>query len=224
MGGMALVVLGLFVLVWIISAVVKASQDNGPKRRPDSRPRPVDGPRVERTSNSDIDRFMAEIDRLRRKGEGHPSGRAGDQSRQSPRTIAERPPRPEQRPKPVEQRRERERDRDRDRERRPRSATRPAPVPPPLTRTDPVPVLRPVTPQPPAPPPSPPPKPARPAKLAAIATSVPIIPSVPTAPLTPVAQTLQTLLRSPQGPAVSLILGEVFGEPRGRKPMRVRGR
>ena len=74
---MALVVLGLFVLVWIISAVVKASQDTGPKRRPEGRPRPLDdGPRPERTSNSDIDRFMAEIDRLRRKGEGcRPAGR-----------------------------------------------------------------------------------------------------------------------------------------------------
>jgi len=39
---MALVVLGLFVLVWIISAVVKASQDPGPKRPPGNRPRPVE--------------------------------------------------------------------------------------------------------------------------------------------------------------------------------------
>src|SRR4051812_7533726 len=93
MGGMALVVLGLFVLVWIISAVVKASQDTGPKRMPAARPRPPadDGPRVERTSNSDIDRFMAEIDRLRRKGEGAPAGRAADRPRPSPAPVIERP-------------------------------------------------------------------------------------------------------------------------------------
>ena len=72
-----LIVLGLFVLVWIISAVVKASQDPGSKRQPPAanRSRPADSPRVERTSNTDIDRFMAEIDRLRRRGEGAPVGR-----------------------------------------------------------------------------------------------------------------------------------------------------
>src|SRR4029079_13267750 len=92
MGGMALVVLGLFVLVWIISAVVKASQDTGPKRSPAPRAPPADdAPRVERTSNSDIDRFMAEIDRLRRKGEGAPAGRTADRPRPTPAPIGERP-------------------------------------------------------------------------------------------------------------------------------------
>src|SRR5438067_9729932 len=106
MGGMALVVLGLFVLVWIISAVVKASQDTGPKRQPPTRVRPLeDGPRVERTSNTDIDRFMAEIDRLRRKGEGLPAGgRAADRPRPAPPPIIERP-------KTLEPRRERDRER-----------------------------------------------------------------------------------------------------------------
>src|SRR3954453_14155385 len=109
MGGMALVVLGLFVLVWIISAVVKASQDSGPKRPPGGRPRPVEGPRPERTSNSDIDRFMAEIHPLRRRGEGAPPGRGGEPTRPAPRPIIERPV-PLPRPKPAEPRRERDRD------------------------------------------------------------------------------------------------------------------
>src|SRR5215207_10373033 len=128
MGGMALVVLGLFVLVWIISAVVKASQDPGPKRPPGNRPRPVEQqPRAERTSNSDIDRFMAEIDRLRRKGEGMPAGgRPAEPQRPAPKPIIERPPRLEPRPKPPEPPR---RERDRDRERRQRPAGRPAPPP-----------------------------------------------------------------------------------------------
>jgi hypothetical protein len=212
---MALVVLGLFVLVWIISAVVKASQDTGPRRRPDGRPRPTDDrPRVERTSSSDIDRFMAEIDRLRRKGEGLPAGNRPAEQRPAPRPIIERPRSLEPRPRPTEPHRERERERDRDRERRPRTS-RPVPTPPPLTRTEPVPVLRPVTPEPPTPPPSTPAKPARPAKPAAILGAPP--------PVTPVAKTLQGLLHSPQGPAAALILAEVFGEPRGRRPMRVRG-
>jgi len=214
MGGMALVVLGLFVLVWIISAVVKASQDNGPRRRPEARPRQFDDrPHVERTSGTDIDRFMAEIDRLRRKGEGMPAGGRPGEPRPAPRPIVERPRSLEPRPRPAEPRRERERDRDR--ERRPRTASRPVPTPPPITRTEPVPVLRPVTPERPAPPPAAPPKPARPAKLAAILGAPP--------PVSPVAKTLQGLLHSPQGPAAAVILAEVFGEPRGRRPMRVRG-
>jgi hypothetical protein len=214
---MALVVLGLFVLVWIISAVVKASQDNGPRRRPEGRPRPFDDrPRAERTSSSDIDRFMAEIDRLRRKGEGLPAGGRAGEPRPAPRPIIERPRSLEPRPRPQEPRRERERDRDRDRERRVRQAPRPAPTPtpPPLTRTESVPILRPVAPERPAPPPAAPPKPARPAKPAAVGAPPPV---------SPVAKTLQSVLRSPQGPAAALILAEVFGEPRARRPMRARG-
>ncbi|HVK11661.1 MAG TPA: hypothetical protein VM597_23015, partial [Gemmataceae bacterium] len=124
---MVLIVLGLFVLVWVISAVVKATQDPGP-RRPQggpNRPRPNGEPQPQRTSNTDIDRFMAEIDRLRRRGEGEPAGQRPADQRPAPRPAQRpvetqeqpRPPRPEPRPRPVEERR-----RDRDRERRPRQA------------------------------------------------------------------------------------------------------
>src|SRR6476469_434594 len=116
MGGMALIVLGLFVLVWVISAVVKATQDPGPNRHQEraNRPRPADAPRVERTSNTDIDRFMAEIDRLRRRGEGAPAGpgRAAEPPRPAPRPVeaqSTRQPRQEPRTRPAEDRR-RERD------------------------------------------------------------------------------------------------------------------
>src|SRR5687767_11476127 len=109
MGEMALVVLGLFVLVWIISAVVKASQDPGGKRpgpAPAGRSRSPE-PTPQRTSNSDIDRFMAEIDRLRRRGDGAAAGRPPEQ-RPAPPPIIERPPRPvsqsEPRPRSVERR------------------------------------------------------------------------------------------------------------------------
>ena len=213
-----LVVLGLFVLVWIISAVVKASQDPGSKRQTPaaSRSRPADNPRVERTSNTDIDRFMAEIDRLRRRGEGAPVGRA---SAPSPRSTIEPPPRPAQRseprPRPVERER---RERDRERERRPRTSPRPVAPPPPLPRTDPVPVLRPVAPEPPTAPGSPPhippipPKPVRPARTTATT-------GVSAAPQSAVLQSLHSVLQSRQGPAVAVILAEIFGEPPGRRGM-----
>jgi hypothetical protein len=203
---MALIVLGLFVLVWIISAVVKASQSSGPTGRynsPASRPRPAsNSPRVERTSDTDIDRFMAEIDRLRRRGEGAPSARPQPRPSPEPRTRAgER------------------RDRERERERRPRPIERPMPAPPPLP-TESVPVLRPVAPiapaapAPPPPPPAAPPKPVRPAKPAAV--------TVKAAPPSPVLQTLQGVLKSKQGPVAALILAEIFGEPPGRRGV-VRG-
>src|SRR5262245_5527829 len=198
MGPMALIVLGLFVLVWIISAVVKASQSSGQSGRYNSsasRPRPApESPRVERTSDTDIDRFMAEIDRLRRRGEGAPSTR----SQPSRQTV-------EPRTRPGERR-------DRERERRPRPVERPIPAPPPLPAES-VPVLRPVaptTPAPPPPPPAAPPKPFRPAKPAAAA-------GVTIAPPSPVLQTLQGVLKSKHGPAAALILAEIFGEPPGRR-------
>src|SRR5262249_41553831 len=96
----ALVVLGLFVLVWIVSAVVKASQNGGNKQPGPSASRSrqaSDSPRVERTSNSDIDRFMAEIDRLRRRGEGgrggppaEPAGPGSGTERAGPAAVAAR--------------------------------------------------------------------------------------------------------------------------------------
>ena len=213
---MALIVLGLFVLVWIISAVVKASQDPGSKRQPPTanRSRPADAPRVERTSNTDIDRFMAEIDRLRRRGEGAPVGRAAGQA---PRpTTIEPPPRPAQRSEPRARPVERER-RERESERKPRTTSRPvAPTPPPLPRTDPVPVLRPVVSEPTTAPGSPPhvpaipPKPVRPARTSATT-------GVSAAPQSAVLQALQSVLQSRQGPAVAIILTEIFGEPPGRR-------
>jgi hypothetical protein len=205
---MALVVLGLFVLVWIISAVVKASQDSGPKRPPAGRPRPVEGPRAERTSNSDIDRFMAEIDRLRRKGEGAPAGRGPTPAGPVPRPIVERPARVEPRPKPPEPRRERDRDR------RQRQAARPTPAPPPLPRSEAVPVLRPVTPDAPATMASAPIKPAQTAKTTATTT----VSSSTRA--SPIVETLQTVLRGRHGPAAALILAEIFGAPRGHQPVK----
>jgi hypothetical protein len=217
---MALVVLGLFVLVWIISAVVKASQDPGPKRPQGNRPRPVDPPpRAERTSNTDIDRFMAEIDRLRRKGEGLPAGsRAPEPQRPAQAPIIERPPRLEPRPRPAEPPR-RERERDRDRERRPRQSGRPAPPPTAPARTDPVPVLRPVTPEPPSTAPSAPIKPATTSKTKATAVAG----AASAGAASPVLQTLQSLLKDRNGPAAALILAEVFGEPRARQPYRLKG-
>ena len=208
-----LVVLGLFVLVWIISAVVKATQDTGSKRPPASRPRPpADAPRIEKTSNSDIDRFMAEIDRLRRKGEGAPAGPASEKPRPVQRPVVERTPRAEPRSKPAEPRRER------DRERRARQTSRPVPpAPPPLPMTDALPVLRPVRPTVPTPPSTSASAPIKPARTATTIATTTVSRSTSASP---VLETLRAVLRSNQGPAAAVILAEIFGEPRGRKAVK----
>jgi hypothetical protein len=199
---MALVVLGLFVLVWIISAVVKASQSAGPPRNaPVNRPRPNPDARVERTSDTDIDRFMAEIDRLRRRGEGTPAARPAEPASR-PVIIDRSASRPESQPRP--------RPTERQRERRPRPTVRPAA----LSRPEPVPVLRPIVPvSPSASPPAPPPPP--PAKVARVAKAAKPLPEIPN----PVLQTLQSVLKSKQGPAVAFILSEILGDPPGRRAM-----
>jgi len=211
MGQMALIILGLFVLVWIISAVVKASQDSGPKARPGAggnRQRQQENPqRIERTSETDIDRFMAEIDRLRRKGEGAATGRPPEPPRQQSRQGESRPSnRGEARPRPggVEHR-----ERERERERRPKQQA-PRPAPPPPLPAESIPVLRPVKPDMPSAPPPPPPPPAKLARPARLATQV------IAAPPSAVLQTLQSVLKTRDGRAAALILAEIFGDPRGR--------
>ncbi|HEX3150049.1 MAG TPA: hypothetical protein VHR66_18375 [Gemmataceae bacterium] len=207
---MALVFIGLFVLVWVISAIYKASQDSSGKKPPASRQRPYNESRpIEKTSNSDIDRFMAEIDRLRRKGEGAPAGRKVEQ----PRPVTQRPaldrPKTEPRARPKEPKREP------DRERRTRQSRPAPPVPPPLPRVEALPVLRPVTPDAPSTVASAPIKPAR--TRVTTATTV-----AGSAKISPVMETLQTVLRGKQGPAAAVILAEIFGEPRARQPIKPR--
>ena len=204
MNNMVWVIIGLFVLVWIVSAIVKATQSKAPNQQrvaaPPNRQRQAqaaDNPRVERTSNTDIDRFMAEIDRLRNRGEGVPAGRAVE------------PPRPsipiELRPRPG-QREEKEK------ERRTRANLRK--VPPPPLPSEPVPILKAITPE--SAPPSTPAVPARtirPTKTAATAVAMQNNAS-------PLLLTLQTVLKGKQGPAAALILAEIFGEAPGKKALK----
>ena len=200
MQNIVLVIIGLFVLVWVVSAIVKATQSNAPVQRgapPPNRQRQqaADNSRVERTSNTDIDRFMAEIDRLRNRGEGVPAGKAVE------------PPRPsapgQSRPKSSQRR---------EKEPRPRANLRT--VPPPPLPSEPVPVLRPITPE--SAPPSTPAVPARtirPAKTAATAVAMQNKAS-------PLLLTLQAVLKGKQGPAAALILAEIFGEAPGKKALK----
>ncbi len=198
--GIVLVIIGLFVLVWIISAVVKATQSTPPNQRAAAanRQRQAAANRpVERTSNTDINRFMAEIDRLRNRGEGAPAGRPAEQPRVSSAPLDARPktgPR-------------------REKERRPRAVLRTV-SPPPLP-SEPVPFLKPITAETQAgnSTPSVPSRPNRPARTASTAIAI-------QAKASPLLETLQAVLKGKQGPATALILGEIFSESPGKKALK----
>lgn len=204
MQGMVLVIIGLFVLVWIISAVVKATQPAPPQRGvpPVNRQRQAaDNRPVERTSNTDIDRFMAEIDRLRNRGEGVPAVRPVEQPQSQSRVA---PPPVDARPKTGPRR---------EKERRPRAVLRTT-SPPPLP-SEPVPFLKPITAetQTGTSTPSVPNRPNRPAKTASTALAM-------QAKASPLLETLQTVLKGKQGPATAFVLGEIFGESPGKKALK----
>lgn len=204
MGNIVLVVVGMFVLVWIISAVMKATQAANPK--PPARPLPPPNrnrpnnqqqPPAEKTTNSDLERFMAEIDKLRTGGPKPPAPqpKANPQPQRANQLAAGRP-----------------------QPNRTRANNRKANVPPPVPKTPELPpVLRPIEPV------APPATTAatshtlagfKQAKLARTAASGG---GTERDSVSPVLQTIQQILRTNQGPAVALVLKEIFGEPRCRQ-------
>ena len=79
MGNMIFVVIGMFVLVWVVSMVMKLTQAAnqrpapGPLPPPNRNRQPNQQSTPEKTTNSDLERFMAEIDKLRNRGEAPPA-------------------------------------------------------------------------------------------------------------------------------------------------------
>ncbi|WP_029631921.1 hypothetical protein [Zavarzinella formosa] len=202
-------VIGMFVLVWIVSAVMKASQSANPPRPttpPPNRNRPNQQQKQpEKTTNSDLERFMAEIDKLRTRGEAPPP----------PQTRPAANPRPPRINQPATARGEtpaRPRG-----ERRPnnRRSSAPPPLPP---KSAEVPVLRPVTPVEPAGPTGGGTAHTLPGfKQAKIARTASSGGGTLREEVSPVMKTLQTILKGDQGPAIAMVLTEIFGEPRCRR-------
>src|SRR5438046_10730864 len=81
------IVLGVVILIAVVSAVSQMVRGQG--RAAPRRPRPGRSGGSARTSSGDIDRFLQEIDRLRKKGEG---GAAADKARPIAKPV--RPPIP----------------------------------------------------------------------------------------------------------------------------------
>ncbi len=236
MGGLLIpmLVIVIFLVVWIVSNVIRAQQDaaQAAARRVNAPNRQAAGQRMESRGSSDIDRFLQEIDRLRKKGQQEKERQQDEQAAPPPR------------PRPVG---ERERDRGRDRrtepprprggaprpQREPRPAP-PAPPPPPPSPHEPAPIVAELL------APAPPVSTSKPgslasnieakaetARVAAEAASkaapgagartitpprrLPVGTAVPlAAPL----QMIQKLFQSKHGAAAAILLHEIFGPPR----------
>lgn len=217
MGNMIFVVIGMFVLVWVVSMVMKLTQAAnqrpapGPLPPPNRNRQPNQQSTPEKTTNSDLERFMAEIDKLRNRGEApparpRPAGNGNPPARpaQPSRIGGEAPQRARAERKPAE--------------RKPANNRRPNAPPPLPSKTDEVPVLRPVTPPPEVIPTGggtthtlPGFKQARLARTAASGGGT------LREEVSPVLKTLQTILKTDQGPAIAMVLTEIFGEPRCRR-------
>jgi hypothetical protein len=207
--GFPLIIIVIFLVVWIISNVIRAQQDaaqaaarrTAGNRASGNRSAPV--ARVEKTSTSDIDRFLQEIDRLRRK-----EGQQKAPVQESPPAAA--PPREKRQ------------------QTRPPQPKRAQPKPKPTIERKALPSL--------PPPPSMAPEPAEPPRTGLQnatpvelkypevqsygRTATPARPSRPAQAATPMSDSLallQTLFRTKQGTAAAVLLHEILGRPKCRR-------
>jgi hypothetical protein len=207
-----LVIVVIISVVWILSNIIRAQQEVAQQnaRRNASRPAPTPGSKpVEKHTAGDIESFLQEIERLRRKGQDEKSAPSGTgRTQEPPRQLPTlKKQKPQQRPPETKPRTRLKLDR---------------PAPPPI-----VPDVEPAQPKRLAPPPPPPPAPVFETQRSApplpetqgapVVTKLTALPSLAPVAQTSTAKLLQALLRSRQGPAVAVLLQEVFGPPKCRK-------
>jgi hypothetical protein len=235
MGGIPIIVIVVFLVIWVLTNVLRAQQDDSKAaRRPPVGPahRPPGAPPLERNTASDIDRFLAEIDRLRQRG---PQGEepAPTAARPTQRPAATPPPPPRPVPSPPQARPQPPAARPRTQQPQQRGAQghakRPTPPPaPPAKVAAPMPMT-----EAPAPAAASDPVQTRAeaqsdvrfvetsrqktlVKLAGVAGAV--SPSARKPPSTGSAlEAMQTLLKGKSGLACAVLLGEILGEPRCRR-------
>jgi len=217
MVGVTIVIIVIFVVVWIVSNVIRAQQDAAQaaaRRRSSGRNDAGAARAPEKTTSSDIDRFLQEIDRLRKKdGQGQQTSRAGGES--PPSAAAERT---QQRPRTQPQQK-RTPSRARPSERK-TSAPLPPPKPLPPVKSSTAPLVPELdtgrTEAPPAPA-------ATPVELKYPAVQTSTKPSAPSRPArpgqsgTPMSSSLEiihALLKNGQGAATAVLLHEIFSKPK----------
>lgn len=210
--GLTLTVIVIFLVIWIVSNVIRAQQDAAQaaaRRNTNRSTTAVTGRTPEKTSSSDIDRFLQEIDRLRKKG----TQEQGEAKKTAPTVERVPEPRREQPPRRTQSERKRG------------SGGRPPVVVPPPPPPAPLPSLADNTfgtklesPTVAPPPPVPqsqivkPVKPVRPVKPVK-----PIGPHKEIIPLTPTMQILQGLLKNRQTMAAAFVLQEILGKPKSQR-------
>jgi hypothetical protein len=225
--GIGLTLIVIFVVVWIVTNVIRAQQDAAQATRrtvnrpSGNRPSGAANSRVpEKTSSSDIDRFLQEIDRLRKKNQDQPA------SESQPKPSA---PRPQKQPEPLRTREQPPRRVPPERK-KPTSERKPArPVSPTSSVSGPASVPG-VTPT------------ARPPRVSPIEQSRPEVQPVrpvadpkqpslvrpaaepkqpgiaePAQPLTAPLQILKGLFKSGEGMAAAILLHEILADPKCRR-------
>lgn len=196
--GIPLIVIVIFLVVWIVSNVLRAQQDaaQAAAKRTLSKPVGASQPLPAQKGNSEIDRFLQEIDRLRRKGQQDQM-----ESKTAAAPPSERPPVREQ-PKRVAPERKKV-----------TLATRKSAQSGQGTTGQPK-----VEPLLPAPPPLPEPKPMEVAPTFEIVKPIPFNrPSVKRVSTSPALAVIQTLFTTGQGPAVAFLLHEIMSDPKCRR-------
>jgi hypothetical protein len=209
MGGV-LVVIVIFIVVWIIINVVRAQQDaaQASARRASTRPVGAANSLPQKTSSSDIDRFLQEIDRLRKKNQDQP---VSESRPKPPPARPQRQPEPQRTREPAPRRLPAERKRPAS-ERKP---VRPPPPPPLPAQPTPIPVVTPAT---------------TPSLVSPIEQTHPEVQHVkptgqskrtiyaePAKPLSGPLQILQGLFKSGEGVAAAIFLTEVLAQPKCRR-------
>jgi hypothetical protein len=225
MGPLFWLIIAIIIISTVVGAVAKLlnnmnEMNNAPRNRPVARPNPAAGAGAGgghaggagagggavRQTTTDMDRFLAEIDRLRRKNADAPPPARGESAPVAP---VVQPPKPVEKPRArvVAELAEPPANRPHD----------PGFVPPPLPQHS----LPPLPPAPTGPKAGDLPMAtvvAQPGGTGAPATKVTRLMLRPRpAPKTPFAKNLTTLLGTGQGLALAIVLSEVLGTPRSKK-------
>ncbi len=222
--GIGLTLIVIFVVVWIVTNVIRAQQDAAQAaRRTVNRPTGAANSRVpEKSASSDIDRFLQEIDRLRKKNQDQPASESRPkpppprpQKPPEPLRVREQPPRrvPSERKKPASERKPARPSSSPSSVKTPASVSgvTPASRPPRVSQIEQsrpeVQAVRPV---------------AEPTQPGPVRT--PVEPTQPgiSEPVSGPVQILKTLFKSGEGMAAAVLLHEILAEPRcRRRPGRV---
>jgi hypothetical protein len=208
--GIGLTLIVIFVVVWIVTNVIRAQQDAAQAaRRPINRAGGAAAGRApDKTSSSDIDRFLQEIDRLRKKNQDQ----TASESRPKPQ-----PPRPQKQPDAPRVREAPPRRAQSERKKATSERKAPRPLPPAPTVTVPAPVSV-ITPAP---------KPPRVSQIERSHPEVqPVKPIVEQKPsdsrgpeqkLNGPFETLKVLFKSGEGLAAAVLLHEILAAPKCRR-------